>query len=178
MSPQVFTSGNLSNTASGHHAAHRLSRVVASRIGVRVRLWADRDGASAVEFALLVPALVILVIGTVDMGQLAYQYMQVSAAAHAGAQYALRNGWNASAITTAVTGSTPLTVTATPAPQQITACVTGGAVVATTQTTCSGGGTPGTYVQVNVQAAITPLITWSAFNLPTSLSSQAMVRIK
>lgn len=142
------------------------------------RTLADRDGAAGVEFALLLPMLVVLLIGTVDLGGLAYQSMQVSAAAHAGAQYAIRNGWSATAVADAVTNATSLPVTASPAPQLVKACVSGGAVVVTSSSTCSGGAAAGSYIQVNAQAAITPIIVWSSFAMPSSVSAQAMVRIQ
>jgi len=44
------------------------------------RCLADRCGAAGVEFALLLPVLVTLLIGMFDYGALAYQTMQVSAA--------------------------------------------------------------------------------------------------
>ena len=142
------------------------------------RLANHRGGAAGVEFALLLPALILLLIGAVDVGTVTYQEMQVTAAAHAGAQYALRYGWNQTAIQTAVTGSTPLTVTATPAPQLIKACVVSGVITIVAGSTCSGGGSPGNYVQVSAQAAVSPLIVWSAIAMPSTLSAQAIVRIQ
>ncbi len=141
-------------------------------------LLKDRRGASAVEFALLLPPLVALFIGVVDYGALTYQQMEVSAAAHAGADYAYHNGFNASAIGTAVTSATSLTVSASPAPAQETACVTNGAIVATNGSSCPSGGSPGTYVTVNAQATFTPIVAWASFAFPSTISAQAMVRIR
>ena len=140
-------------------------------------LLCDHRGAAAVEFGLLTPMLITLLFGMVDFGQLTYQWMQVQAAAHAGADYALHSGYNSSAITTAVTGATPLTVNATPAPALITACIVSGVLSVTAATTCSSGGAPGSYVVVKSQATFTPIISWAAFGLPTSLTAQATVRI-
>jgi Flp pilus assembly protein TadG len=142
------------------------------------KVLTNRDGAAGVEFALMLPALVLFVIGIVDVGALTYEQTEVSAAAHAGAQYAIRNGSGASLtnIASAVTGATPFTVLATPAPQQVKACVSGSSLVVTTGTTCAGGGTPGTYIQVNAQATYTPLISFGTLSMPTALSAQAMVR--
>ena len=139
---------------------------------------ADCCGSSGVEFALLLPVLSILLMGTFDYGALAYDRMQVSAAAHAGADYAFHAGvFNAGNITSAVVGATTLTVSATPAPQSITACVTGGALVVTAGSTCPSGGTPGTYVVVNAQASFSPLVSWASFALPSTITAQATVRI-
>ncbi len=139
----------------------------------------DRRGTSGTEFALLMPILTVLLMGIFDYGSLAYDSMQVSAAAHAGADYALHNGWSATGVQTAVTGATTLPqVSATPAPQLTAACIVSGAVVATTGSTCAGGGTPGSYVVVNAQAPFTPLLSWAAFALPSTISAQATVRIQ
>jgi len=144
-----------------------------------IALLTDRRGTSGTEFALLLPMLTILLMGVFDYGSLAYDSMQVAAAAHAGADYALHNGWSASGVQTAVTGATTLPqVSATPAPQLTTACIVSGAIVATTGSTCAGGGTPGSYVVVNAQAPFTPLVSWAAFALPWTIAARATVRIQ
>ena len=145
---------------------------------IRDRLLKDRAGAAGVEFALLLPTLVVLVIGAVDVGTLTFQQTEVAAAAHAGAQYALKYGYNQAAIQTAVTSATGLTVTATPAPTLLNACVVSGVVTVVAGSTCAGGGSAGSYVQINAQAAVSPLIVWSAIAMPSTLSAQAMVRIQ
>ena len=141
------------------------------------RCLSDQRGAAAVEFALLTPVLTVLMFGTVDLGSLAYQSMQVEAAASAGAAYAIHSGWNASAIASAVTSATSLTVAASPSPSVVLACVTNGVLVTTQTLTCPSGGAAGSYVVVNAQATFTPIIDWAAFSLPSTLSAQAMVRI-
>lgn len=138
----------------------------------------DKGGASAVEFAIVLPVLILLLIGMFDYGALAFQTMEVSAAAHAGADYAIHNGWNSSAIQTAVTSATGLTVTASPAPQLSNGCLSGNTLVFTTGSTCTSGGTPGSYVIVNARTPFSPLVAWSALPLPTTLSAQAVVRIQ
>jgi Flp pilus assembly protein TadG len=153
------------------------------RHGLAVALLADRSGAAAVELALLLPTMVMLVIGMVDVGALAYQQMQVTAAAHAGALWALQNATsggnvNLTSVSAAVTGSTGLTVTADPAPTRFTACVSGGAVTATTGSSCASGGTPRWYVQVNAQASVSPIIAWATITTPTTLKATALVRIQ
>jgi Flp pilus assembly protein TadG len=139
---------------------------------------ADRTGAVGLEFALLLPAMVLLLMGMFDYGSLSYQTMEVTAAAHAGADYALHNGWNATAVQTAVTSATGLSVTASPAPALSKACVTNNALVVTTGTTCPSGGAPGNYAIVNAQAPFTPLVSWSAFVMPSTISAQAAVRLQ
>jgi Flp pilus assembly protein TadG len=138
-----------------------------------------RSGAAGVEFALLLPALVLLLMGMFDYGALAYQTMQVAAAAHAGADYALHSGWNLTAVQSAVTNATTLaSVSATPAPTLSQGCITNGSLVITTGTSCPSGGTPGSYVVINAQAPFSPLVTWSALALPSTITAKAVVRIQ
>jgi Flp pilus assembly protein TadG len=141
------------------------------------RFLSDRGGAAAVEFGMVAPMLVVLLFGTIDLGALTYQSMGVAAAAHAGADYAMHSGWNSSAIQTAVTSATPMTVTANPAPTLTLGCITGGVLVAANNTTCPSGQPAGNYVTVSAQAVFTPIIDWSDFGLPSTLSAQATVRI-
>jgi len=140
-------------------------------------LLADRRGTLAIEFALLLPALVLLLMGVFDYASLSYDTMEVNAAAHAGADYALRNGWNSSGVQTAVTSSTTIAVTATPAPTLSSGCIVNGALQTTTSTTCPSGGTPGSYAIVNAKTSFTPLAIWSSFVMPSTISAQAAVRL-
>src|SRR5262245_48597219 len=81
------------------------------------------QGASAVEFAILAPILVFLLVCTLDLGLGFHSKMQVQNAAQAGAQYAIVNGFNATAISSAVTATTTLAgITASPAPSQFCGC--------------------------------------------------------
>ena len=158
------------------------SRMVRSAVGCggarsKATLIGDEAGSAAVEFALLAPVLVMIVMGMIDYGSVMNQTMQVAAAAHAGAEYAIRNGWNANGIQTAVTGATTLTVSASPAPQLVTACISNGAVVTTAAPTCASGAKPGHYVVVSAQATVTPLVAWPSFVMPAAVSSQATIRI-
>ena len=137
-----------------------------------------RTGAAGIEFALLLPALTLLLMGVFDYGALAYQTMQVAAAAHAGADYALRNGWNQTAVQNAVTGATGLTVSANPAPALSKGCITGNALVITAGSSCPSGGTPGSYVVVNAQSPFSPMLAWSALSFPSTITAQAAVRIQ
>lgn len=145
---------------------------------ITARVARNRLGAAGVEFALALPVLVLLLIGMFDYGALAFQTMQVSEAAQAGADYALHNGWNSTAIQTAVTSATGLSVTATPAPTLSSACLSGNALVVTTGTSCSGGGTPGSYVFVYARSSFSPLVAWSVLALPSTISAHAVVRIQ
>ena len=140
----------------------------------------DARGVSAVEFALAAPLLATILTLLVDFGFGFYEKMQVEDAAQAGAQYALLNGWNSTAIQNAVTSATTLSgLTATPAPTQSCGCPNGTAIAAATcGSTCSNGLSAGTYVTVNAQATYTPLISYPVMGSTVTLSAQSMARIQ
>jgi len=137
-------------------------------------------GTASIEFALIVPLLALMVAGLFDLGYAAYESMVVQAAAEAGAQYASTNTWNATAIANAVTSSTELSgISATPAPSQFCACATGGTLAAVSCTsTCTGGGTPGTYGLINAQVTHYNLLPYPGLSYPTTITAQARRRLQ
>jgi len=149
-------------------------------IGLLRSFSADRGGVAAIEFAMMAPTLVFLLMGIFDVGQMTYTSMQVRAAAHAGAQYVYANPSNctASGISTAVTSATPsLTVSASPTPVcGIQACVTNNVLVTTANSTCPSGDPPGTYASISAKATFTPVAPWSTLILPTTITASSEIR--
>ena len=84
-------------------------------------LWGCRRGASAVEFALLSPVLVIGTFATVDAGMAVYEKMMITQVLRAGAQTAIR-GQNEQSVLDILedTAAANFTVAgATPAPGEL-----------------------------------------------------------
>lgn len=48
-----------------------------------------RRGAAAIEFAIILPLLAILILGCIDLGRFAYSYIAIANAARAGAGFAM-----------------------------------------------------------------------------------------
>jgi Flp pilus assembly protein TadG len=154
---------------------------------LRALLRSPPRGAAIVEFALILPFLILLMMGLFDLGFGAYQSMQVHAAAEAGAQYALRHNWDATAIATAVTSATGTGgIVATPAPTQVCGCPDGGTfvVVATwvvdhcvPSFTCASGSSPGVYASVSAQVSYSPVLPYPGLPDPLTLTGQAYRRI-
>jgi len=78
---------------------------------LRGRLWRDESGSSLVELALMISlAGLPLVTGTVELGSMVYDSIEVSNAAHAGAMYGMMSlsfAGDTSGITTAARGEAP-----------------------------------------------------------------------
>ena len=53
----------------------------------------EESGTAAIEFAILVPLLALVVVGMVDLGSLMYQAMQLNSAVEAGTFYTIQNSW-------------------------------------------------------------------------------------
>lgn len=154
-----------------------------SRKGLLASLARDRGGASAVEFALIAPVLLLMLMGLIDGSQYIVQSMQVRAAAQAGADFAQRHGFNPAAITAAVQGATSLPTSganalAVSTPVQATQCLDStGKLAAATGPTCPAGGPAGTFVAVNVQKPFTPLMAWPGLSF-AQIRAQSTVRIQ
>ena len=130
------------------------------------------------EFGLLAPVLCLLAAGAIDTSRLIARTMQVRAAAQAGADYALKKGWDPAGVQQAVAGTANAGITASPAPTLITRCVQGKVLSAPTGALCAAGGTPGKFANVTAQASFQPLIPLSTLVMPSAVQAQALVRVE
>jgi Flp pilus assembly protein TadG len=143
-----------------------LTRLEALRTGDR--------GTFAIEHALIMPFLLLLLSGTIDLGYALNQSSSLSGAARAGAQYAMRFPSDADGIKDVVTKA----VSYDPASLTVTSklaceCEDGTAVACTD--TC-GGTAPLAYVTVSVSKTYSsPLPTAMMLGL-TTLSGSAVMR--
>lgn len=71
------------------------ARTFFGRFAARTRGAARATGGiAAVEFAIIVPVFLIMLMGVIDVGQLLYTYYRLDQAVAAGSQYAALNGGN------------------------------------------------------------------------------------
>lgn len=142
------------------------------------RLRADRSGASAAEFALIVPLLAVLIAAAIDFGGLISTRLQVASATHAGASYAAAQGFDEDAITTSITEGASIAVTAA-TPIETCGCPNAatGITVAGCGTTCPSGGLSGNYVTVSASKDYTLIYSWPGLSNPVNVVSTAAVRI-
>lgn len=159
---------------------HRLQR--ASRILIRnsTRAANDTTGAAAVEFGFMIPIFGLMLISVIDIGLSVYRKMQVEQAAQVGAQYAVVHGFDASAISTAVTSASNATaVTATPSPTKFCGCVTGSSISnVSCGTTCPGGAIAGTYTTVSAQASYSTTLDYRVVPASYTFNAQSTVRLQ
>jgi len=137
-------------------------------------------GVAAIEFAMVGPVLVIAVICTADLGLAIYRKMQVENSARAGAEYALLNGFNTTAISSAVMQATSSSgISASPVPSEFCGCAsTSGISAVACSSTCAGGVAPGTYVSVSAQATYTTIVPYPVIANSFTFTAQSTMRLQ
>jgi Flp pilus assembly protein TadG len=128
-----------------------------------------------VEFALVVPVFVYMLLAATDLGLSLLRKTQVMNAARAGAEYATLHGFDSTAITSAATAAVSLSVSVTPT--SYCGCASGNAIVQQAcGTSCTGGGTTGSYASVSTSATYTPVspVNWGSSS--TQLTVTAVAR--
>ena len=156
------------------------SRVLARARGLVLATRDNDEGLSGIEFAIIAPVLILSFIATADFGLAIYAKMQVENAAQAGTEYAAKNGWTSSSVTSAVTSATSLSgLSATPAPSEFCGCPsTSGVTTATCNTNCASGAVAGTYVSASAQATYSTIISYPGIPTSYTFNSTSTVRIK
>lgn len=74
----------------------------------------DRSGVAAVEFALISPTIILVLVGLIDLGGMLYTRFQLDAALNAAANYAQVNAANVSSTNGATLASTLAQLAASP----------------------------------------------------------------
>jgi Flp pilus assembly protein TadG len=147
-----------------------------------LRAAAGQAGSSVVEVALLVPFVMLILFGMIDLGRWVFMGIEVTSAARAGAQYgslSQGNAHNSSAIQTAAQSDVPdFTVQVT---SNTTSCwcanAPGTVVTCSTSypyTACSSGAQI-TLLQVNTSATYSPWISIPPFNKNFTITGSAMM---
>ena len=82
-------------------------RLLAGLLRAARRGLGSEDGNAAVEFAIIAPVLLGLLVPIADFGLYTYDQMQLNLAAQAGMEYAARNGWVPAGIKQAAVNASP-----------------------------------------------------------------------
>jgi len=154
------------------------------KIPARLSVLCKSDrGASLIELALVCPLLFLLLFGAIDFGRAYYVYLELTSAAHAGAEYGSLYPSDSTGIVAAASQSAPnvpnLNVLT---PVWGCECSDGTSYSAscTTAPTCSANSTRGSNlvyrVQVTTSAVYTTVIPWKAIPASFTLSTTATIR--
>jgi Flp pilus assembly protein TadG len=159
---------------------HRPSRARSMLRRFLSRAASDTSGVAAIEFAIIVPLLVMMVVATAEIGMGFYRKMQVEDAVQAGAEWAIRNGFDANAMSSAVTSATSApAISASPAPVQFCGCASGSSIMTVScGTICSGGVQAGTYTTVSAQMTYNTILPYRFVPSAYNFSSQSTVRLQ
>ena len=131
------------------------------------RARAQRGGAAAIEFAIVLPVLLTILLGASDFGRVSYSTIAIANAARSGAAYASMNPYDSSA---PAAWTTNLTQAVTDELSQFTAFDTSKLTVTTTNVVEPGGLRR---VSVQVTYPFKTLISWSS--IPSSFNLQQTV---
>jgi Flp pilus assembly protein TadG len=112
-------------------------------------LRADCQGNFAIEFALALPILLLLLVGLLDLGRLSIEKSALLQGAREGAQYGIQAPTDTANIQTTAQNATGISG-ATATTSTFCECVSGTQVACTT--TCSGGAAIKQYVVVTTNA--------------------------
>jgi Flp pilus assembly protein TadG len=139
----------------------------------------SQQGAAALEFAILAPVMVILIVSTIELGFAIRDQLRVQAASAAGAFYAMKNGFDAAGISAAVVnGAAGTGLAASPAPALFCGCPqTTGIASATCGAICTDGNAARQYAQVSASIPRTTLVS-SALGLPATMTAQSIGRLQ
>ncbi|BEL08723.1 pilus assembly protein [Actinoplanes sichuanensis] len=124
----------------------------------------SEDGAAIVEMAIVLPVLLLILFGIIDMGRLLQQHIQLTAAAREGARLGALNGTVAE-VKTKITSVVGTGVT-------LTYPTTNGVTV------CAASSPAGTDSVVNVQRVFqpaTPLMAWIARTTPVTITAKGVM---
>lgn len=147
---------------------------------VRLRdLPTSTQGVAAIEFALVAPLLVLLLVGTVELGLAVRDADRAQQAAATGAAYAVAHGWDPLAIGNAVTsGSGAQGISASPAPVLYCGCPQAGGVAPTAcGVACADGANARQYARVSASLTRTSLFS-SSLTLPATITRQSIARLQ
>lgn len=153
------------------------------------------SGVAALEFALVAPFLVMVLVGIVDLTLVIHGRMELAQVLTSGAQYAFMQGQSGTETGSALTTDVQNFVTTT-TPETLSNltvsynggnsvsscyCVAGASptyTAATCQSVCSDGSTAGKFVTISATISPTPFFAVDQYLMPGLVSSSVTVRLQ
>lgn len=140
-------------------------------------------GTAAIEFALLGPLLLLLLVAVVELGFAMFQAMQVYNAVEAGVVYATKNDWDETSVASAVVNASSVSgMAATPAPAIFCGCPQANGIAVMTCTdplpSCADGNPAGQYGRISAALPHLTILPYPALPLPSTLTARSIIRLK
>jgi len=148
---------------------------------LRIVLESDR-GAALLELAFVAPILFLLLFGAVSLGRAYYVDLEVTNAAHAGAEYGLQNPSDTAGMIAAAQASAPDVTLNTPSVTRGCECSDGTlysancTVVPSCTANSTRSNTPVRRVSVTASSAYRSFVSWPGVPSSVTLSSTATIR--
>lgn len=151
-------------------------------------LWNTSDASAAVEFAVTLPLLVLIIVGIVDYGAAATLSTKLYNAARAGAQYATYHVSDRTGIISAAQNATDAYNAADASPMTVTVanpayfCTCGDSSASTvscdaTVVPCASPSYRHTYVLVSTSKSYTPMMSFRGIGGTITLNGSAVVQV-
>jgi len=174
----------MSMHASGIDCAYAIKNFC-RRLGAAGGIHARQEcGASLVEFALVLPFLLLLLLGVIDLGRAYYLSIEVCNAAYAGALYGTQNPTDTTGMKAAALADVPDLSTGSNAmtPNAYAGCECTDGSSATTPCPATPPSCPSpaflvNYVQVTTSYNYKALFPWPGVPSPLSLRGSAWLRV-
>jgi Flp pilus assembly protein TadG len=139
-------------------------------------------GTAAAEFALALPAVILIVIGILDYAGAVTIKTQLQSAARAGAQYAIYHPGNAAGIQAAATGATNNTSMTVGTPSTVCKCISTatGAIGSSVSciSACAAGSTLGHFVTLSTSQTYTPLFSYEGIGASLTMAGSAQMQVR
>lgn len=139
-------------------------------------------GSAAIELVLVLPLLLIMLSGIVEIGLAAMQAIRAQSAAEAGAIYATAHGvGDLTAIQSAVLNATGVPGVTAPAPVVYCGCPVASGITAQgsdCSTICLDGKVPGKYVTITATVPHATVLPFLNLPLPAQFTGTAVVRVQ
>ncbi len=120
----------------------------------------DSSGVAAVEFAVILPVLMVLTMGMIDFSMYIGTRMELEQAVRAGGQYALKDSSDSVTIASAVTGSTSLSGVTVNVGSLVCECPNGTSTVCrgdVNYASCAGGLPPAGFLTITATTTYDPI---------------------
>lgn len=136
------------------------------------------EGNVAIEFALLLPLVLVLLAGLIEFGVVTYDRASIESAARAGAQFAFSGGYNASKVDAAVRSASAVTLAPSDTVASNVFCECTDDTPITCGDTCLNGGPNRRFIKVSVTKAHQAWLPFIDSLVPSKVSASATIRMQ